>query len=105
MIAGQLTESIEIHSPKIIINEYGEQSTKYYYKCATRARLLHNGGGRQITNNELIYPYIKTLVVRIYVNVDELDHIKWNGKLYKILDITPDKQRMNKEIRIEEIND
>lgn len=105
MISGQLTELIQIYKPVIVINEYGEQSTEYKFATATRARLLHDSGNREIVNNELFYSYTKTFVVRHYIKVDDLDRIKWNGKFYKILDITPDKQRMNIEIRTQLINE
>lgn len=105
MIAGQLTEFIKVYKPVIVITEFGEQETKYTYKCMVRARLQHNGGGRQYENNELVYPYTKEFTVRHYVKLSDLDHILWNDKWYKILDVTPDKQRMNLSIRCEEINE
>jgi head-tail adaptor len=105
MIAGQLTEIVELYKPVIVVNDYGEQSTEYQLYNKTRARLLHNSGNREIVNSELFYSYTKTFVFRHYVNIDELNRIKWNGKFYKILDITPDKARMNIEVRTELINE
>lgn len=105
MIAGQLTEFIKVYRPIQTINEYGEQAVKYSYKNMVRARLIHNGGGRQYENDELVYPYIKEFTIRHYVKIDDLDHILWNGKWYKIIDITPDKSRMNLTIRCELINE
>lgn len=105
MIAGQLTEVIEIHRPTITINEYGEQSTTYILNCTTRARQLHNSNSREQINDEIIYNHIHTLYVRNYVDVKEYDYIKWNDKLYKILSIIPNKQRMELEIKCELINE
>lgn len=105
MIAGQLTEIVDIYKPQIVINDYGEQNTKYVYKSTYRARLIHNNGNREIVNSELFYSYTKTFVFRHYADIQDLDRIKWNGKYYKILDITPDKARMNIEVRTELVNE
>lgn len=105
MRAGTLTEIIEIYEPEIISNEYGEQTTEYTLKYTTRARLLHRGGSRSFVNDELVYPYSKEFIVRIYVPVSDLDRIKWNDQFYTILDITPDKQLQQITIRCELVND
>lgn len=105
MIAGQLTEVIEVHRPTTTINEYGEQSTNYILITKTRARLLHDSNNRELVNNEVIYNKVHTLLIRNYVDIDEFDWIKWNGKYYKILSIIPNKQRMELEIKCELINE
>ena len=105
MIAGQLTEIIEVHRPITTINEYGEQSVHYSLIYTTKARLLHNSGNRELVNSEIFYGYVKTFFVRDYIQVGDFDWIKWNGKFYKILSITPNKQRMELEIKCELINE
>nr|DAE49763.1 MAG TPA: head-tail joining protein [Caudoviricetes sp.]DAW52115.1 MAG TPA: head-tail joining protein [Caudoviricetes sp.] len=37
--------------------------------------------------------------------VNEYDRIQWNGKIYRILDIEPDKQQMLLTINVELVND
>ena len=105
MRAGLLQESIEIWEPTIVVNDYGEQTTTYTLKYTTRARLLHSGGTRSYNNDELFFPYIKEFQVRQYVPVDELCRIKWNNKFYKILDITPNRDQQELDIKCELIND
>lgn len=106
MIAGTLTELIEIYEPQVTINDYGEQTTDYILKYNTRARLLHNGGSRTVANgSEIVYPYRKELAVRQYLNIDDFDRVKWNDKYYKILDITPNKHNQEQIINIELINE
>lgn len=105
MIAGTLNESINIYTPIVTVNEYGEQTTEFELKYITRARVLENGGSRQLSNNEIVYPYQKSFLVRDYIEITDFDKIQWNGKYYKVLDITPNKKRMELEVRTELIND
>lgn len=105
MIAGTLTDIIQIYNPIVVINEYGEQKTEYVLKVTTRSRVLPNGGSRQTSNNETYYPYQKSFLIRDYIDINDFDRIKWNNKYYKILDITPNRQRMELEVRTELIND
>jgi hypothetical protein len=74
-------------------------------KYSTKARLVHNGGNRVIENNEVFFSHSKTFQVRDYVPVDDYDRIKWDNKYYRILNIEPDKERMNKTIQGELIDD
>lgn len=105
MRAGLLKEQIEIITPVITINDYGEQTTEWESKYKTRARLIHTSGGRIIPNSEVFYAHIKTLEVRDYVPVDDFDRIVWNNKEYRILDIEPDEAQMKYIIRVELVNE
>lgn len=105
MRAGLLKEKINIITPIITTNDYGEQTTEWNIKYPTRARLIHTSGGRIMPNGEVFYSHIKTLEVRAYVPVDDFDRIVWNEKEYRILDIEPDESQMKKIIRVELVND
>lgn len=105
MIAGTLDEIIKIHTPIKSKNEYGEESVELKFKCSTRARLIHNGGGKGIVNFEAFYSHTKMLQVRHYVDVKEFDVIEWNREFYNVIDITPNKAQMMQEIVIELKND
>jgi head-tail adaptor len=105
MRAGLLKEKIQIITPQLTVNDYGEQTTEWVSKYNTRARLIHTGGGRVEYNDEIFYSHMKTLEVREYVPVDDFDRIIWNNKQYRILDIEPDEAQMKKIIRIELVND
>ena len=105
MRAGLLKEKIDIITPKIATNDYGEQTTEWELKYPTRARLIHTSGNRIEPNGEIFYSHMKTLEVRSYVPVDDFDRIIWNEKQYRILDIEPDEGQMKKIIRVELVND
>ena len=105
MRAGLLTEQIDILSPEITTNPFGEESTEWKIAYSTRARIMHDSGSRDTVNGEVFYQYIKTFVVRYYVTVNDFDRIKWNGKIYRVLDIEPDKVQQQLTIKTELIND
>lgn len=105
MRAGLLQEIITIYTPSILKDEYGEDRTEYKKKCSTRARLIHNNGNKGIQNYEMFYSHTKTLQVRHYVNIKNFDRIEWNGDMYNVIDIEPNKDLMMQQIIIELIND
>lgn len=106
MKAGTLQESITIYRSTISKNDYGEEVTEWQPISTTRAKLDHTSQNtRGLQNDEITYIYIKTLTVRIYVDVQEFDRIRWNNQYYRILDITPNKKLQSKEIKIELINE
>lgn len=105
MIAGKLTERIEIYSPHIIVNDVGEKSTEYVLKNTTKANVIHNKGSRDIENDEIVYNYQKTFEVRIYVDVGEFDRIKWGNKYYRILYIDTNKELQKITIQTEVVNE
>lgn len=105
MRAGLLTERINIISPVLTTNDYGEQTTEWEVTYTTRARLVHDNGSRVINNGEVFYAYTKTFEIRDYVPVSNFDRIEWNNVQYRILDIEPDTKKMKKIIRVELVND
>ena len=105
MRAGLLTESIEIYEKTLVRNDYGEESENWVLKYSTKARLVHDGGGRVIQNDEVFYTHAKTFQVRSYVPVRDYDRIKWNGNYYRILNIEIDKRINNITIKAELIDD
>ena len=105
MIAGQLNDNIEIYSSYLTKNEIGEQVEEWIMKNKTKARIIHNSGSRSIENYEIVYNYVRTFQVRIYVDVNELDRIKWDNRFYRILNIDKDKERQLITITTEIINE
>lgn len=105
MRAGLLKEKINIITPELTTNDYGEQTTEWLLKYSTRARLIHNSGNRIEPNGEVFYSHIKTFEIRDYVPVDDFDRIIWNDKQYRILDIEPNEEQMKKIIKVELVND
>ena len=74
-------------------------------KAITRARVIHNNGNRPLQNSEVFYSYNKTFQVRIYVNVDEFDLIKYDNKFYRILSLDKNKEEQLITINTELVND
>lgn len=105
MRAGLLKEPIRILESHLTTNDFGEQTEQWITKYNTKARLVNDGGDRSIINGEIFYSNIKTFEVRSYVPVDEFDRIQWNNQVWRILNIQPDKIKMNKTIRAELVND
>ena len=103
--AGLLIEPIEILQISIEKNDYGEEVETISTKCKTRARVIHNKGGRKRDNEEITYAYNKIFVVRFYVDIDDFDRVRWNNKVYRILEVDVDKVRQEKSIYTEQINE
>lgn len=96
---------IEILTPTIVKNSYGEETTTWSSKYITRASVLHKAGGKRISNDDIIVDYTKTVQVRYYIDVDEYDRVVWNGKVYQILDIDSDRHLQCKTLNIKQIHE
>lgn len=105
MRAGLLKENIEIITPVVTKNKFGEQSQRWDSKYHTRARVIHNNGTRTNENGDIFYTSFKTLEIRYYVPIDDYDRVKWKNKVYRILNIEPDVDNNKKIITIELVND
>lgn len=92
MNAGTLTEIISVFRPVVEEGKYGPKKTVYVpYINKTKARIKWNNGARTNENNEILYSYNISFVVRGYHVIDEYMRIKWNNKMYRILNVIPDK--------------
>lgn len=105
MRAGLLDEKISIWRNNFTKNKYGEEEEGWFKVCDTRACLRHDSGTRANLNNEILYTSIKTFQVRYYIDVDDFDRVEWKGKMYRILNIDPDKDKQCKFIRTERVDD
>lgn len=105
MRAGLLQDLIEIYTPVVIVNEIGEEIQDLNLKVKTRARVIDNSGNRVIENGEITFSYTKSFKVRQYIQVDELDLVRFNGKDYRILSIEYSRKQQEKTINCELINE
>lgn len=105
MIAGQLTEKIEIYTSHLTKNDVGEQVNKWILKNSTKAHIINNSGVRSEENNEIVYTYTKIFEVRIYIDIDEFDRIKYKNKYYRILNIDTNKDLQKIAIHTELVNE
>lgn len=105
MYAGLLNEKIEIYDftmTKSIIGVVTSTINKVY---ETRAKVSHRGGSRTVINEEVVTPYQKTFVVRIYVPVTDTSWIKYNGKYYRVVSIDKDIAMQQQVILTDEVLD
>lgn len=106
MIAGLLKEIIEVHSPILNQNEYGEvEDNEYEFKYKTKAQVIYNSGSKIIDNDEIFNDYKLQFIVRIYHNITETDRIKYDGKFYNIESIEKSRQYQLKKINCTLVNE
>ena len=105
MRCGLLKDKIDIYRPISNQNEFGELVQEYRPWYCTRSSILSNGGSREITNNEVFYPYRKVFEIHQYVNVKETDVIHYDNKKYRILSIELDRSKIKKVIMTELIDE
>ena len=102
MVAGLLNEEIAILKPYTRDGKYGKSSKTDYipYINTTRARVINQKGTRSNENNEIVYIYTVTFIIRGYHQVDDYMRIKWKNNYYRILNIVP-ATSSNNEIQID----
>lgn len=105
MRSGLLTEVIKILRPQRIESEYGEEKYELVDHYTTRARVVLNPTKRGVQNDEIFYDTTRTLTVRYYVPVEDMDVIEWSGKRYRIISIQPMREWNEKYLTIDLIND
>lgn len=104
MQAGLLREIIEIYEPKVVVNSFGEQEQEYILLRPTKARVIHSSGSKAIENNEIVSNYSKTFHIRMYVPMNEVYQIKYQGNMYRVTSIEDVPQFNYKEVKTERIN-
>lgn len=105
MFAGFLNEEVEIYDIVSSRNDYGEQVDDRAKVYSTRAKVGHAGGSRSVINNEIVTPYSKNFVLRIYVPVTDTSWIKYLGKFYRVVSIDVDKASQSQTIITELVNE
>lgn len=105
MKGGLLQEVIQIITPVVTKNAYGEETTEWQEKLTLRANLTHKDGTRTNTNGEIFYTSTKIFEVRFYADIDEYDRIVWEDKIYRIINIEPNRKVQKKTIISELVND
>lgn len=106
MQAGRLNEKITIQRQKYSKGEYGDQKIQEWYDLKdTKACVRYISGGRVDENNELFFGNNTIFEIRIYHDIQNLDRIKWDNQLYRIMNIEKDKIVQRKIITTELINE
>ena len=105
MKSGLLREQIEIFKPVVVKTEYGSSKIQYESYKTTRCHVINNSGSKQDANYEIFYSNSKTFIIRHYVDIKENMRIKYEGVMYQIDSITPNKYFNNKEIIATKVNE
>lgn len=105
MEAGQLTDIIKIYRPQVTLNEYGEQTTEMVFVEEQRAKVEFDSSTSRVLANQEI-TFIESLIMTMYLhaNIQNYDHVEWNGKRYYITHIQDFKNTNTRKVYVEEIN-
>ena len=105
MRAGILNETIAVYRLVESKSDFGDISTSYEKAFTTRARVEHKLGTRTVQNDEIFYDYSKTFIIRYYVDVIDTDRILYGSKYYRVISIEPDRQKQQKTVLTELVNE
>lgn len=83
MRAGLLKEIVDIYRPTVTTNTLGEQVTVYNHIHTYRARVVHRGHNRENEHGDIVYPNTQSLQMRIYVDIQDNDIIKFQDRYYR----------------------
>lgn len=103
--AGLYNTPIRIIKTKYEQDETGSMVKKDDCVICTRARIMHNGGGRGNENGDIAYLYNKQFQIHRYVQCIGYDEVEYQGRRYRILEIEDNEDYQYKMITTEEIND
>lgn len=103
--AGLFNEPIDIYDITSTRNDFGEKVETYTKTYSTRAKVGHIGGSRQVINNEIVTPYQKNFVVRIYVPVSDTARVKYKDKFYQVTSFDKDISLQQTTIITELVNE
>lgn len=106
MRAGLLNDRIKLLVPVQTQNEVGELVTEYVCSSHMKCRVIYGSGSRDLENiGEIVHNKQQIFEVRHYHKIDDFDLIEWNGRRYRITDVTHDNQQRKIIITTEKIND
>lgn len=106
MQAGRLNEIIVIQRQNYSRGEYGETKIEEWYDLKkTRACVKYISGVRTDDNSELFFGHNVVFEIRIYHDIRNLDRIKFEDRLYRIMNIEKDKTVQRYIITTELINE
>ena len=106
MESGLLKDKITFQKMIVTTDEYGHEITTYIDSFTTRADVIWNNGDRIVSNEEIFYENTVSFIVRYYCPVEDTMRIKYQGKLYRIISVNPDRDLYrNKTIITELINE
>lgn len=89
MQAGLLRERIDVLRKAVATDKFGASvPTWSIVLSGIHARELKTQGGLTVNGGELVYQSVHTFQIRYNEGVTEYDRVRWQDRLYRILDIT-----------------
>jgi len=102
---GLFKHPVRIIKTKYVQDESGSMIKEDDCIICTRARIIHNGGGRTNENQDIAYLYNKQFQIHRYVKCEGYDEVEYQQRRYRILEIEDNQDYQYKMITTEEIND
>ena len=88
--SGALKHTLELWRKTVAKNSYGENQETWELYKQIRAYVHRRSGSEEVTNDEVFDVIRLNITVRNQVDVQEMDRIKYFGKMYIIEFIQPD---------------
>lgn len=104
MNAALLRNPIDIYQLQNTTTQYGTINPTYTLKYSTRAHIKFNSESQVVSEGEILFPVLRTFVVRAYVPVIETDRIKYDNKWWKITSINKNEYYNDIEIQTTLVN-
>lgn len=105
MMAGALTDKVEVYEPVKSTNNFGERVTEWQKCYTTRAEVVHTGGNRTNENGEIILTQYRIFRLRIYVPLTDYSRIKWEGNYYRITNLEKNQRLRMTTVTTEKVNE
>ena len=101
MHAGEYNQIVKLLRKESIENDYTQTIVWKEYR-STRANVKHVQGNREEQNSEIFYTDLIEVTIRYYhcQDIDDEDHISWQGREYRITNIFRDSITTAREIKI-----
>lgn len=103
--AGEYKEYVTVYRAEITVNSVGEELEDWKEVTVTRAKVEKTRGNRELIDSEIVYTSERDFTLRHYVDIKEYDHLEYQGKMYKVLNIDYFPERMEKKVTASLIND
>ena len=104
MIAGRLTERIELLRPIEDVNDFGDENTRYESAGVIHAERVKFTGSYRLEVAEHFPDYRAEFNIRSAHIVRENWHVKYDGVEYVVTNIEPNHQRGMKTLTCEKLN-
>ena len=99
MKAGLLNQRIAVKRKSVIPGDYTDKEV-WNEVFQTWGSVKHDSGAREVENKEIFFSDNVTFLLRVYHDVHDEDHIVWNGREYRIVNIFPNLESNYRQLEI-----